>query len=456
MMKLILTTGLSVLLTCLYAQQETSTGFQINIASLKDLAGYAAKSGNRVKMKPGVYKLTDYLVADSIAAKLERKSFPYILFSGNNNVFDLKGVMIELDTELRQLLKHPIHTSEIVITGDNNRFTGLEVYCIGNGTSPGGSVMSVTGNGNTFRNITLRVQGSFPYGYGDLFGKGGPDVIRHKKHSGFHIAGSNTKLYGCRLYMRSFGHGFYIQNNVENIHFEDCYVEGGVRKTDDILRETSGPAFDVNFRTWTVNREGKYIVTPGYMKSLCEDGFRTYGQIKNVSFKNCTAKHTRGGFELRTNAGIRLENCTTIGTERAYWVGNGAIMKNCKGDASYGPLLFVEGSNVNVDLAVMPATSDRLVHALATIQGSNNKVVLKKYKNQRRSKTLPVLVGYTHPEHGEAMSPYNEGNTVKLQLKNETNMPIVIGEKASDCTIITAGVIQENKGKDIVVSKTRQ
>src|SRR5690606_33592513 len=153
---------------------------------------------------------------------------------------------------------------------------------------------------------------------------GGPDVISHQKHSGLLVTGSNTSLYDCKLYMRSFGHGFFVQKHAENVHFEDCYVEGEVRSTDDILKETEGPAYDVNFRTWTENREGEYRVTPGYMKSLCEDGFRTYGGIKNISFKNCMAKNTRGGFELRTNGGIYLENCTTIGTERAYWVGDGA------------------------------------------------------------------------------------------------------------------------------------
>jgi len=221
------------------------------------------------------------------------------------------------------------------------------------------------------------------------------------------------------------------------VHFEDCYVEGELRKTDDVLAETSGPAFDVNFRTWTANREGKYIVTPGYMKSLCEDGFRTYNQNKNISFKNCTAKNTRAGFELRTNGGTRLENCTTIGTERAYWVGNDAIIKNSRGDANYGPLLFLEGSNVSVELEVLPNESDRIVHALATIQGSNNKVTL--YSKKQRKQELPILVGYTHPEHGESMSPYAQAPAVNLTLINKTNMPVVIGKQVVNENVKSSG-----------------
>lgn len=420
---------------------------KVEVSSLEEFAHYARLNGNTVVLEPGVYSLANYLNSDSIEAKLRRKDYQYFNFSGSNNVFVMNGVHWELDTELRKKLKHPIHTSEIVVSGNNNTLTGLKINCQGNTTSPGGAVFEVAGEGNTIHSFFIHVQGSFPYGYGDLFGKGGPDVIRHQKHSGFLVRGSNTRVVGCTLQMRSFGHGFYIQNNVENIHFEDCLVEGEMRSTDDILKEESGPAFDVEFRTWTPNRAGEYVVTPGYMKSLCEDGFRTYGGIKNVSFKNCTSKNTRGGFELRTNRGIKLENCTTIGTERAYWIGDGAIVKNCRGDANYGPLIFIEGSNVEVEMTVMPAESDRKVHALATIQGSNNTVTFKSYKGETRDKPLSILVGYTHPEHGESMSPYGEGPCVNLELINKTTMPIILGEKVINCRIETAGKILENHGE---------
>lgn len=434
------------LLTCAEGQAKT-----ITVSSLKELAVYAGQSGHAVKLKPGRYKLTDYLTPDSVAARRQRKAYQYLVFSGSNNQFDLRGVQLEVDTQLRQQLKHPIHTNEFVVTGSGNTFDGLRITCVGNGLSPGGAVWQVAGEGNTVRNFTLWVQGSFPYGYGDLFGKGGPDVIRHQKHSGFLVTGSNTRVYGTTLHMRSFGHGFFIQQNAANIHFEDCRVEGETRTTDDVLKETSGPAFDVQFRTWTANREGNYVVTPGYMKSLCEDGFRTYGEIKNVSFKNCTAQNTRGGFELRTNGGIRLEGCTTIGTERAYWVGNGAVVKNCQGDAHYGPLLFVEGSNVQVEMTVLPAASDRQVHSLATIQGRNNTVTLRT-KGKERATPLPILVGYTHPQHGESMSPYSQAPCVGLKLTNDTRMPVVIGAQAESCAVTSKGPIQENHGTGITVN----
>ncbi|WP_319481336.1 hypothetical protein [uncultured Draconibacterium sp.] len=427
---------------------------EIKISSIKALADYASKSGNVITMTPGVYQLTDYLTLDSMSARHDRSQFQYITFSGSNNTFNLEGVEILLNTKLRTALKPPIHSDEFLVTGKNITFKGLTIRCIGNGTSPGGTVLHVAGESNVLKDVTLYVKGSYPYGYGDLFGKGKAKetTIPHKKHSALLVSGSNTKLYRCKIYNRSFGHCFFVQQNPKNVYFEDCYAEGEVRSTDDILAETSGPAFDVNFKTWTKNRDGEYIVTPGYMKSLCEDGFRTYGPAKNIQFINCTAKNTRAGFELRSN-GVRLENCTTIGTERAYWVRDSAIVKNCKGDANYGPLMFVEGSNVEVAIILDPAESDRTVHALMTIQGESNKVILKSTPGERRTKELPILIGYTHPMHGESMSPYSEGKTVGLNIKNETGMPIKIGSMASNCIIETDGKVIENKGRNIKVIK---
>ncbi|ADY54292.1 hypothetical protein Pedsa_3763 [Pseudopedobacter saltans DSM 12145] len=423
----------------------------VKISSLAELNKYAQEDNQTIVLKSGIYNLSDYLNADSITAKITRKDYPYFTFRGNNNTFVLKGVKLIIDTRLREQLKFPIHTNEIIIKGNDNVFEGLEITETENGLSPGGAVLEIAGKGNTIKNFNILVKGSYPYGYGDLFGKGGPDVIRHKKQSGFLITGSYTKVYDVRLIMRAYGHGFFIQKDAGNIHFENCYVEGELRKTDDVLKENSGPAFGVNFRTWTANREGKYVVTPGYMKSLCEDGFRTYGQNKNISFKNCTAKNTRGGFELRTNGGVELDNCTTIGTERAYWVGNNAIIKKSKGDANYGPLIFVEGSNVDVELELLPYESDRIVHALATIQGRNNKVIL--FAKKERKQDLPVLVGYTHPEHGESMSPYGEAAAVNLQLINKTNMPIVVGREGADSRIQTKGKVIDNQGRSIVIQQ---
>ncbi|WP_282123101.1 hypothetical protein [Algibacter mikhailovii] len=449
-MKTIKTVTLFFLLMFSYIIQAK----EIKINSLLALAKYASQSGNTITMEPGEYQLTDYFNTDSINSHKARKEYHYINFSGSNNVFNLNGVEIELDTEIRTQLNPPIHSDEFLISGSNNSFSGLTIKCVGNGTSKGGTVLKVAGKANVLKDVTLHVAGSYPYGYGDLFGKGKQKetTIKHRKHSGLLVIGDETKLYGCNVYNRSFGHCFFIQQHPKNVYFEDCYAEGEVRSTDDILAETSGPAFDVNFKTWTQNRDGKYVVTPGYMKSLCEDGFRTYGKCENITFKNCTAKNTRGGFELRFNK-ASLENCTTIGTERAYWIGDNTKLINCKGDANYGPLLFVEGNNTEVELYVNSAESDRLVHSLITVLGKNNTVVLNTENEKKRKQDLPLLIGYTPPMHGESMSPYSEAEVEELHLKNETGMTVEIGKMVKTSSIETNGDIMNNGGEIQIIKK---
>ncbi|RYD71704.1 MAG: hypothetical protein EOP84_24440 [Verrucomicrobiaceae bacterium] len=191
-------------------------------------------------------------------------------------------------------------------------------------------------------------------------------------------------------------------------------------------------------------------MTPGYMKALTEDGFRTYGQHRNLIFRNCTAKNMRGGFELRSKTGVRLENCTAIGNERGFWVSNDATLINCHGDAQHGPLLFVEGNNAAVELSLAPTPPASMVHALASIQGTGHKVTIKPTDGSS-PQLPPIMVGYGTPMMGEGMAPIPERDARALTLRNETTAPIVIGAKASELEVLTHGAVSENKGKNITI-----
>ncbi len=414
----------------------------IEVGTLAEFATLVAGDNQSIKLTPGTYKMIDYINADTIKSRVARKDYQYLKFSGNKNTIDMEGVVFEIDTKLRKLLKHPIHTDEIIVLGNDNTIKGLEIKHIGEAISPGGCAFTLRGKNNTIDQLTLRVQGSSPYGYGDLFGKGKDHVIKHQKHSGLLITGEGTTLTNCKVYMKSFGHGIFIQQGPSDVTLMNCYVEGEMRSTDDVLAETSGKAFDVKFKTWTPNREGKFVVTPGYMKSLCEEGFRTYAPCKNLRIINCTAKNTRGGFELRSKTeSVYLENCTAIGCERSFWIGEGAIVRDCKGDANYGPLLFVEGNNCDVEISLIANESDYQVHSLITVFGENNSIILNPYEGKNRTKSQPILVGYTQPEHGESMSPYSQAPCVNLKLQNNTTMPVIVGKKSHKCDIKSEGKV---------------
>ncbi len=418
---------------------------EFDISTLSELERLAQQSGNVVRMKPGLYRYSDHINREQLAARRGRGEFALMSFGGSDNRFELEGVTIEVDVSIRGVGRPPVHTSEFVFSGNRIAISGLTITNVGHGLSLGGAVVSNTGNENLFEKLTLHVQGSSPYGYGDLFGKGG------YKHSGFHLTGNDNRVIGCRIMMKSFGHGFYVQAGAANNLFENCYVEGVMRTTDEMLAETSGLAFERQFRTDLKNRDGVARITPGYMKCLAEDGFRTYDDIPGLMLRNCTAKNMRGGFEMRTPSGVTLENCTAIGCERGFWVADRSVVKNCRGDAKHGPLLFVEGKDTSVELTLLKEQSESLVHALATVRGSGHTIQLSESPDGQRQTPLPILVGYGAPPAGEAMAPYSQWKTSQVFILNETSMPIQFGPLANDCHTKTRGPISEDVGKNNLV-----
>ncbi|MGC4006044.1 MAG: hypothetical protein QM811_24160 [Pirellulales bacterium] len=259
---------------------------EVEIADLNALAEYAARDGNTVTMKPGRYRIADLVTPESIPARRKQGEFSYLRFTGSKNVFRLSGVVIEFDTALRKTMNPPIHTDEFVVAGEDVTLDGLTIVDVGDAASLGGAVLGVTGKNAVIRNCAIEVRGSAPYGYGDLFGKGG------RKKSAVHITGDGARFLNCRVTTHAFGHGFYLQEDAANVHLENCVVEGVMRSTNAMLAETEGMAFDRAFRTEDVMRGGEKRILPDYMKALSEDAFRTYGTHKNLTLKNCTAKRS--------------------------------------------------------------------------------------------------------------------------------------------------------------------
>jgi hypothetical protein len=438
-------------------QKETALAkATVEVSSLAELDAAAKRSNQIVTMKPGVYELNDLIPLNSIPERRARKEFFYIDFSGSSNVFNLQNVTIEATISIRKAFKAPILTDEFVISGNQNEFKGLTITNTGDASYGAfGALVGVAGSGNTLRDCTLCVRGSYLYGYGDLFGKGPGSLVPLGKHSGMHVIGSGTRVLGCKIFMRSYGHGFFVQGDCSDVVFEDCYVEGEMRSTDDILTEKSGPAIEVKFHSYMKNRDGTNLITAGYMKCLNEDGFRTYGVHTNLIFKNCSVKNMRGGFEVRmkTGVGVRLENCSALGCERGFWLSTGAVAMNCKGNAEFGPLLFLEGDHAVVDLEFLPTASTNTVHALAIIEGADHQVTIKPASSGNRTPALPIMLGFSPPGMGEAMCPINAAIATNIKLVNQTTMPVVISEKTTGGEVVTLGQVTGKKGKSVAVQQ---
>lgn len=425
----------------------------VTVTNLAELAEVAARNGQNVKLQPGVYRMADYLT-DGVLAQIRagvdrsqsRPPVPMFVFRGNDNRFDLREAVIEIDTTLYPKLPGRSYIRCLIIAGSGNHFDGLTIRNTGPNQGSGGNILSVAGASNTLENVTLNVHGSFPYGYGDLMGKGGPNLVLLQKQSGIQVLGTGTTLRRCKVFSRALGHCFYIQAG-NDILVEDCYAEGTMRPTSQMLRDTNGPAFKLGFSSVYENRDGRYLITAGYMKSLSEDGFRTYGGAGNVKLVNCVAVNTRAGFEIGAKDDSPrktiLENCVARGCERAYLLGSHVIARRCRGDIPYGPLLYLRGGrDSDIELELVGADSDFTVHALATIAGANHRVRITCQPSESNFPKVPVLLGYAMPNAAEMSSPIRPAAASGITLLNEIpNVPVITSAEARDNKIETAGKI---------------
>ena len=96
------------IITCLIALilQPQVFGSLITVKSLTDLNEAAAKSGVKIKLKPGKYDLEDLPRDGRVLA-----------FSGSDNVIDLSGVYVKATVGL-------VRESYIIITGNKNTIIG--------------------------------------------------------------------------------------------------------------------------------------------------------------------------------------------------------------------------------------------------------------------------------------------------------------------------------------------
>jgi hypothetical protein len=414
------------------------------IETLEALVEVAAKDGQQIRLKPGVYSLADYLTKERLVKllldlppqteQLKRPPRWFLRFNGNNNSFDFTGVTIEINTELYSALPYG-YMRCIFIDGNGNKFKGLTIKNTGpKEIGSNGNILSIFGNNTLIEDTKLYVSGS-SYGYGDLFGKGGPVLTGLQKQSGIMIAGQNNILKRCKVFSNAFGHCFYIQtqgHETRDILLEDCYAEGKMRTTDDMLAEKGGLAEKLNYQSVYQNREGRYMISPGYTKSLSEDGFRTYGGVGKVTLLNCTSKNTRSGFEIggTVNAESKtiLMGCQAFGTERAFLIGSNVFVRDCRGDIQNGPLLYLRENTVgaDVELELIPCLPNSLVHTIATIAGKNHRVKLYSNDSQIKMPSLPVMLGFGMPAHAEMSSPILPMETENVELINDLKQGQII------------------------------
>ena len=461
---LLLLIGVTLLLSC--KNDKTSNNKIILVDNLQDFSQYLSKDDVVVKLKPGHYNIDDTKLSETLVLKKYKDEKPTVdypisallNFSGNNSRYILNDVVITIETKLHKAFGEN-HIFEVFVSGNHNSIEGLEVKDNGHEVPTRGAIMMhVMGDGNTILNNTLHIHGSYPYGYGPLLGKGANPIVKPQKHSSLLVSGKDTKLIGCKVITRGFGHGIVMQGAVNTL-IQDCYVEGEMRATDAMLAETSGPAFDTGFKS--DYPPGKIL--PNEIKSLSEDGVRSYPygylvgrKTEGIIVINTTVKNMRSGFDLSAHVGKTLiDGCTSIGCqEKGYSVSKNAVIKNSKGDAKYGPLLSFHGNkteNCNVELELINTVGQYPVKRLAEINGTGHNITIKNYQNKKRSLKSNIVFGESfwsdvHKYRKPNADPKEFSGAYHITFNNETGMPVVFKALSADCKIVSNGELLEDLG----------
>ncbi|WP_164891029.1 right-handed parallel beta-helix repeat-containing protein [Botryobacter ruber] len=402
-----------------------------NVDELRRLAG---EDNVKVRLKPGTYRIDKALFRH------------FIEFTGNNSTWDLKGVKFQVDTKLfSQFGVAPgggdaLMYCAMTLSGNNIVMEGLQVETYGNkpGIQSRNKIFNITGIGVTLRNVEVTTEGSNPWGYGSLFGISGGDV---RKMNGIRIGwpGKDVKLIGCRVHMRAMGHAIFVQG-AENTLIEDCHVDGLLRKTDEILAETSGYAFDRDFKAGgknyiegvIVGEDGKIL--PGEMVSLSEDGIRIYPEASGgkvtgtATIRNCTVTNMRRGICTGLNAigdlviNCQVTNCVASG----FNVGANDKLVNCRADAKYAEALsvpYVRAQHAEVELEILDSRGGVANNLLAKINGENHHIKLTTanpiFIPAPMVIELSTTKGYGGPRNGSQPSAKN------IKLINKTPAPVI-------------------------------
>ncbi|WP_276167382.1 carbohydrate-binding protein [Zobellia alginiliquefaciens] len=438
---------------CLFV--GTSASAQTVINSLSELKEHLAASDKNFVMAPGTY----YFNEDNCGPDKLFSDPEILLFTGSNSTFDFTDVIFEFDTEILSAFGSN-WVVEFWPTGNNNVYTNLTMEDIGNKKpSRGAEAVHLDGADNRIEGFHITTRGSYPYGYGDIFGKGGGSVIGHQKHAGILVRGDRNHIKDCTVMMRAYGHGIFMQGSQDAL-IENCYVEGELRTLNEVLEEegTGSPADNVDFRTvWGYSLKD---LEHDYKFSLQEDGIRSYttGNIygtdesrstTGTKVVNCTVVKMRSGVTIGWDYTEKLvENCTVLACETGFWVGSNTQMTNSRGDASIGPLLSedVERSNSTIELTLL----DNYVPKIGNtpyfyFSGSNHDLTLHDGTTYFNS-DIELQVGGKRYGHrwleGSGEEPLYRTAT-QLKFKNETLYPIVIGDNATEIEISSCGPVTD-------------
>ncbi|WP_372757732.1 right-handed parallel beta-helix repeat-containing protein [Mariniflexile sp.] len=418
---------LTFLLICFYGVQLCAQT-TIQVSSLAALCEAVQNSNQHIVMKPGKYDLTEL-------PKDKRK----IICSGSKNTIDLTGVYVNA----------PVGSTKqtyIVISGNQNTFKGgtfedtytsglvevtdFSAYNQERSTLASGlkgqAVLDVTGDDNLVLNIKLTVRGSFPYGYGSIYGIGRDNVFGLDKRCGILLKGKRNTIDSCEVQQRAFGHGIYMQEPADESVIKNTLVEGRMRPSADLYLETDPK--DLPVRS-DYKSNGKPI-PKNVMYPLSEDGIRVYTHGGSVTVENCTVKKMRGGIRAYLASRATVINSIAIdcGATNFNMPKDGKVIGS-SGNFAYAPLndFRLSKSNQDIELTILPSPHAVGDHNVADILGSNHTIVFHRTEGPVDTSLRPIVV--------------KDSNST---IRNETEYPIVLEASSSGNTVVSLGKVTDH------------
>ena len=171
------------------------------------------------------------------------------------------------------------------------------------------------------------------------------------------------------------------------------------------------------------------------------------GPTGSVTLVNCTAVNTRAGFEIGAKDDSPkktiIDGCFAKGCERAFLLGSHVIVRRSRGDAKYGPLLYLRGGRESdIELELAGDRSDFAVHAIATVAGVGHRVKLTSQPHEAGFPRVPLMFGFGMPDHAEMSSPIRPAAANGIKLACELpGVTVITSAEVKDCQLEAAGKV---------------
>lgn len=448
----------------------------IRVNTLAKLKPYMNDNNVCVVLEPGTYTISGEDIDNGTWGSTPHPVIDYakslLFFEGSNNTFHFEGATIVFTADVMTVLGSRIDVWKFHNVGNNNTFKGLTITTsasVYDAPAKGGTTVTIDGKNNVVEGFHVTVKGSYPYGYGDAFGKGSGSSIRPRKQCGILIRGNDNMLKDSTVLQKSFCHAVFMQA-ADTPTIDNIYVEGEMRSTDDMLAEegTGTIADEIDFQTIWGER-----LAPGYMMSLAEEGIRSYNRgetiidgefiergTNDITVLNSEVKNTRGGLSIVLSAGNRhVENVTLRGNQNGFSI-RGGTMINCAADAQYGPVYlstYDRDGGLNADIRVLAPEGPYYngSGAVAFLGLNDSKVTLRGEETVAKA-GLVVRMGGSNNIASQRAGSINEDIhfAENVEIENFTAYPIEI-INGTGITGKSCGSVTNNRsGNNVDVSSS--